>query len=250
MLLDEVRWNMGLWIGCYDDDGTEVCKTDVFENTAFHTGNAWHIGSRVTMSLALAALFFLLFPLIGYACIKPLEKYNFQLIILIIAVSLLSALCHSITLILYGSNVAQFPDSWLKGSFGIVVICFLLDLVIPVLVSVDKRKRSSADELTSETTLYTGTHSRVSMSPKPDITGGTISTANSMYTIGEEWQSVHTSTTTLSEQETYKKYAYLDLDADQSVISIGSARSLNARSSAYNNVSYIPDDIASVESAL
>lgn len=38
LVLEGVRWRMGLWQGCRDMDGTEYCTTDVFEDKAFQTG--------------------------------------------------------------------------------------------------------------------------------------------------------------------------------------------------------------------
>lgn len=39
LLIDGVRWRMGLWQGCKElEDGSEFCTTDVFEDKAFQSG--------------------------------------------------------------------------------------------------------------------------------------------------------------------------------------------------------------------
>lgn len=60
------------------------CKMVIFSRA----GSDWHLGARVMMTLALIILFVLEFTLIGYACIKSLEKYKSQLVGSTIALSL------------------------------------------------------------------------------------------------------------------------------------------------------------------
>ncbi|KAL5021993.1 hypothetical protein ScPMuIL_001148 [Solemya velum] len=74
---------VGLWTGCIidQDNGDLHCSGEIFEEANFITGknSNWHIGSRVLMSLTLAALLLLEFFIIAYACVDGLKSYRERL---------------------------------------------------------------------------------------------------------------------------------------------------------------------------
>ena len=42
---------------------------------------------------------------------------------------------------MYGTEVDKIRDSYVKGSFGIVIICMFLEIILPILVKFDKQRR-------------------------------------------------------------------------------------------------------------
>ena len=51
------------------------------------SGSNWHIGSQIMMTFALIVLFLLEFAVIGYACIKRLERHKSKVVGIVIALS-------------------------------------------------------------------------------------------------------------------------------------------------------------------
>lgn len=145
--LEGVEWQMGLWYGCRHNttDDTWFCSSDVFNDKVFKTGSNWHLGSQIMMTFALVVLFLLEFAVIGYACIKRLERHKDRMVGTVIALSVTAAFCHFLVLIMYGTEVDKIRDSFVQGSFGIVIICMFLEIILPVLVKVDKHKRFPKD---------------------------------------------------------------------------------------------------------
>lgn len=247
LLLDGVRWRMGLWQGCREmEDNTEFCTPDVFEDKAFQTGSDWHLGARVMMTLALILIFLLEFTLIGYACIKNLEKYRSKLVGTTLALSLSTAFCHFLVLIMYGTEVDKIPESEVKGSYGIVVISFLIELVIPILVYIDKSRRFPASMRFIIPKRFSGNPRQTNNSGNSRIDGGKKD-RRIPYTIEGASVSMFTSVPSLSEMETFKKFASTD-DFDPSTASLGSMNSINTRSTMYTNVSFT--DRTSLESGV
>lgn len=142
--LDGVEWRMGLWYGCrYDTTTGDTwnCTKDVFNDKVFKAGNNWHLGSQIMMIFALIALFLLEFAVIGYICIKRLERYRNKIFGIVVALSVAAAFCHLLVIIMYGTNVDKVNDSNVKASFGIIIISMFLEVAIPVLIRIDKHFR-------------------------------------------------------------------------------------------------------------
>lgn len=280
LLLDGVRWRVGLWHGCTQntEDSSWHCGQEVFEHEHFKTGSDWHLGARIMMTIALIALFFLEFFVIGYTCIKRLERYKGTLVAIIIGLSLTAAFSHFLVMIMYGSEVNKIPDSSIQASFGVIVISFLLELAIPFLIHFDKTKRYPISR------SFIETHFRKPKTQQPTSSAARYQTSTS--TAGKSLRpatssieqpvtsmpgSMRTSVSSLSDAETFKKFAYIDpvgpavlADMPASVRTSASSlsendtyrrfsrlpepegsiggSSLRTQSTTYTNVSYLPDE--------
>ncbi|KAL4235504.1 hypothetical protein ACF0H5_003902 [Mactra antiquata] len=234
--LDDVRWRLGLWQGCREED--EYCTTEVFEHAIFQTGSDWHTGARVMMTLTLIILFFLEFTLIGYACVKNLEKFRGQLVGITIALSLSAAFCHFLVVIMYGTEVDKIPESSVKASYGIIFISIIIEVLIPLVIYIDKSRKFPSGGIFKGPRKLLGIDDprEGEAQPKPKSSRpNVVRRDRDVFTI-DSTVSMRTSTTSLSEAETFKKYAYDDVQ-DASVISTGSANSINTRSTMFTNIS-------------
>ncbi|XP_060565113.1 uncharacterized protein LOC132724292 isoform X2 [Ruditapes philippinarum] len=244
LLLDGVRWRMGLWQGCKElEDGSEYCTTDVFEDKAFQSGSDWHLGARVMMTLALIILFVLEFTLIGYACIKNLEKYKSQLVGSTIALSLSAAFSHFLVLIMYGTEVEKIPDSQIKASYGIVIICLIIEVFLPCFVYVDKNLRYPSGNTFLIPKRFINTHASNNLTARQKHED-----PSPLFTIDRASVSLRTSTTSLTEAETFKRFAS-DEVPDPSLVSLGSINSINTRSTFITGTSQSADR-SSIESGV
>ena len=55
-------------------------------------GSNWHIGSQIMMTFALIIMFLLEFAVVGYACIKRLERHKSKVVGIVIALSVTAGL--------------------------------------------------------------------------------------------------------------------------------------------------------------
>lgn len=270
-LLDEVQWNIGLWQGCRDIQAcpdvqdcqnlqiNTKCKTDIFYNKIFQACiSGWYTYSRVTMVLSLIILFVLEFLLFGYTCVKRLQTYKTRLGLLIGGLSVLSGICHIITLVMFGS-VKKVPNAKIHWPFGMVILCLLFEIILPLIIYLDTTKRFNIDNIfcmsqkkekhvarpTTKLSCYSTSQKAVDQSDSSNK----CNAANNLH-VSNTRRSSGLLNPSLSAQETYRKYAYLDVEPSN-IISSDSELSINirsGRSGAYTNTAYVPDDTASIES--
>ncbi|XP_052244221.1 uncharacterized protein LOC127853595 isoform X2 [Dreissena polymorpha] len=262
LVLNGVRWEMGLWQGCRQtDDGGWKCTTDVFQDDVFQNGSDWHTGSQIMMTLALVILFFLEFALLGYLCIHRLQKYKSKLLGFVVGLSMsaaslsIVAFCHFLVLIMYGSEVEKVPDSSVKGSFGVIIISFFLEIAIPIILRIDKesenvfiliglrkrpvpRSRRDTPDTKDTRSVYSVPRRQENVSMHRTIN------------LEDKSQPTRTSATSLTETETFRKFAFHEnLTVNASTASLASFDSINVRSAAYVNHSYMTDR-SSIESGV
>lgn len=157
-----------------------------------------------------------------------------------------SAFCQFLTLIMYGSEVGKVEESKVTGTFALPVLSMLLDIGIPALIYFDKKRRFNSDNVFIQTGLKRKSNSTQETTKRPgDRSRKPVST------IEGKSSDLRRSASSLSEADTYRRFAYLEVEpsADPSTVSIGSATSLNTRSEAHTQVSYLTDN-ASIESAV
>lgn len=157
-----------------------------------------------------------------------------------------SAFCHFLVLIMYGTEVAKIQESQVKASYGIVILCLILEVFLPCFVYIDKNIRfpSGNKFIIPKRFLDKLSHTETPTVPKAK---NPPTKRLPPFTIDGASVSMRTSTTSLTEVETYKRFA-MEEDPDPSLISIGSINSLNTRSTLYTNISLT--DRASIESGV
>jgi len=168
---------------------------------------------------------------------------------------LFSAFCQGLTAIMYGSEVDKVEGSYLKGTYALVILSMLLSIGLPIIVYFDKRNRYPSGNVfietnqkskNSETRSTSGRH--ISMSSNSDRVDAR---RKPVATIESQSSNMRRSVSSLSEADTYRKFAYFEEGpcVNPSTLSLGSATSLNTRSEAYTQVSYLTDK-SSVESRI
>lgn len=247
LLLDGVRWHVGLWQGCQLLNNADVCTSDVFEHEVFKTGSGWLIGSRVMMCFSLVCLLLLEIPLIGYSCIKPLEKHKSRLAGFMLGFSLTSVFCHIVVVIMYGSEIVQIPGASIKESFGMVIISLLLELASTVIMYMDMRcKRCHDGNVPKMEGSGNSSTLRDSKSRNAEmIDSGNLNTVNGLHIYAGDSE-LPAQTTKLSEKETYNRF----VDMDDLYHSIAFVEESRVNKIAYCHPTYIADGHAPIESTL
>ncbi|XP_052776615.1 uncharacterized protein LOC128214272 isoform X2 [Mya arenaria] len=238
LVLAGTRWEMGLWQGCREANGSWMCTNEIFEDEVFQSGSDWHVGSQVMMTLALILLFLLEFVLLGYVCIHRFQKYKNKLVAFIIGLSVSAAFSHFLVLIMYGSEVSKVPESHVKGSYGVIVISLIIELALPLIIHIDKTKKFPLRDVF----FKTGSKQPKSANDKPDSSNrrsrpGVVNMrTNPVSSIEDQAAGFRTSVTSLSEAETFKKFAFYENPGmNPSTVSLASYSSVNARTAAYTN---------------
>lgn len=135
---------------------------------------------------------------------------------------------------MYGTEVDKISESYVKASYGILVISLLIEVILPVIVYVDKSRAFPSGRIFKIPRRVIG----IGKSGDPqqgNSRRGVVRDERDVYTI-ESSNSLRTSMTSLSEAETFKRFAYNDVP-DPSMNSVGSINSINTRSTMYTNVS-------------
>lgn len=164
-----------------------------------------------------------------------------------------SAFCHFLILIMFGSEVGKVPESYVKGSYGILVISMFVELVLPILIHLDKSKNSPIHRILVRAGISKAMPKDIvdasskgkrpndpsKRQPKAAVVD---MRANPVVSIEDQAAGFRTSTSSLSEAETFKKFAYYENPGvNASTASLSDASSINARSAAYTNTTYLTD---------
>ncbi|XP_052244223.1 uncharacterized protein LOC127853595 isoform X4 [Dreissena polymorpha] len=148
LVLNGVRWEMGLWQGCRQtDDGGWKCTTDVFQDDVFQNGTSsdWHTGSQIMMTLALVILFFLEFALLGYLCIHRLQKYKSKLLGFVVGLSMSAGIITAIGMGGFRNEIKYvYQGEFSMGmSYGLAAVACTLEFVCSVFVCVVHARTTS-----------------------------------------------------------------------------------------------------------
>ncbi|WAR23466.1 hypothetical protein MAR_037135 [Mya arenaria] len=162
------------------------------------------------------------------------------------------AFSHFLVLIMYGSEVSKVPESHVKGSYGVIVISLIIELALPLIIHIDKTKKFPLRDVF----FKTGSKQPKSANDKPDSSNrrsrpGVVNMrTNPVSSIEDQAAGFRTSVTSLSEAETFKKFAFYENPGmNPSTVSLASYSSVNARTAAYTNTPNLAET-SSLESAV
>ena len=147
---------------------------------------------------------------------------------------------------MFGTEVEKIPDSSVQGSYGIIVIAMLMELAVIVLTQLDKRRRFPSENVFIETGGKNRNRPRAdSAQPKRGEKNRAFTVENDIISKSKMPNvSMRTSVSSLSEAETYRKFAYMEDPTG----SIGSANSLVTQGTMLTNVPSTLNDTSSIES--
>ncbi|XP_052776616.1 uncharacterized protein LOC128214272 isoform X3 [Mya arenaria] len=209
LVLAGTRWEMGLWQGCREANGSWMCTNEIFEDEVFQSGMSsdWHVGSQVMMTLALILLFLLEFVLLGYVCIHRFQKYKNKLVAFIIGLSVSAAVLQLSTIITYPKGLhEQQPEAEIHSAVGLIIFSLFIEVVMPWVIWLSISRRFFLDHVTLVNVIKLcgcGTET-IEHSTLPSRSGtsenvSTQDTASTHFSTG-------TSLTSLTERETFNRY--------------------------------------------